>query len=313
MQKVVPHAARYWERIADLPNEPGVSDSVRCGLCPNRCSISEGRAGRCRVRINEGGSLVAAAYGVVSSLALDPIEKKPLAHFCPGSFILSLGSFGCNLSCKFCQNYEISQSGIPAESLERTFAGRAFARHTPEELVAEARTLIPRGNIGLAYTYNEPFTNFEFVFDTAVLAHQAGLRNVLVTNGYVNPEPLAEIAPHIDAMNIDLKSWTDSFYREVCGGGIEPVKATIETLSAKYPSCHIEIATLVIPGFNSSREEIAALSSWLASISPDIPLHLTRHHPDYLMSSPSPIEVLELFELADLAREKLHFVHCGNI
>jgi pyruvate formate lyase activating enzyme len=313
MAAVSPHAARYWERVTGLPDASGGSDSVRCTLCPNRCIIREGCAGRCRIRINEGGSLAASAYGVVSSLALDPIEKKPFAHYYPGSFILSLGSFGCNLSCKFCQNHEISQTGVPSEPLERTFAGRAFARHAPEELVAEARTLIPRGNIGLAYTYNEPFTNFEFVSDTAILSREAGLKNVLVTNGYVNPEPLAEIAPYIDAMNIDLKSWTDSFYSEICGGRIEPVKATIETLAARYPSCHIEITTLLIPGFNSARDEIASLSGWLASISPDIPLHLTRHHPDYLMSSPGPIEVRELLALADLARKKLNHVHCGNI
>ena len=307
MLTVPRHPARYWERIADE------SDTVRCTLCPNRCVIAAGCAGRCRVRINEAGSLVAGAYGIVSSLALDPIEKKPLAHFYPGSSILSLGSFGCNLSCKFCQNHEISQTGIPAEPIDRSFAGRAFARHTPGQLVAEARDLMPRGNIGLAYTYNEPFTNFEFVFDTATLAREAGLRNVLVTNGYVNPEPLAEIAPLIDAMNIDLKSWDDSFYREICGGTVEPVKATIETLASRYPACHVEITTLVIPGFNSSRDEIAALSDWLGSLSPDIPLHLTRHHPDYLMSSPGPIAAQELRDLADLAREKLKYVHCGNI
>lgn len=298
-----PPVARFWERSG------GEGRSVRCFLCPNFCVIADGQAGRCRVRVNREGSLYAMAYGVVSSLALDPVEKKPFAHFHPGSYLLSAGSFGCNLGCKFCQNHGIAQVGVPAEGLK----GRSFERYTPEELVVAANECRQRGNIGIAYTYNEPFTDFEFVKDTALLARRSGLKNALVTNGYVNPEPLADIMPVIDAMNIDLKAFTESFYRTTCGGALAPVKATIETVVRAYPACHVEITTLVIPGLNSGREEIESLASWLASLSPDLPLHLSRHHPDYLMEKPDPIDVGELFALADIARTHLNFVHCGNI
>lgn len=282
--------------------------AVRCLLCPHVCLIPDGGTGLCRARHNDGGTLRAAGYGIVSSLALDPIEKKPLAHFFPGSRILSVGGYGCNLSCKFCQNHEISQRDIPhqAGAVEPT-------RLTPLGLVEAALFERKRGNIGIAYTYNEPFVGYEFVFDAATLARGRGLKNVLVTNGYVNGEPLAEMLPLIDAMNIDLKSMSDSFYRRMCGGRLSPVMETIETAIARYPSCHVEVTTLVIPDLNSSREEIGSLAAWLASISPEIPLHLSRHHPDYLMPNPEPISRDDLFSLADLAREHLSSVHCGNV
>jgi len=278
-------------------------DSVRCELCPNRCVIGDGRAGLCRVRKNRGGTLYADSWGIVASLALDPIEKKPLVGFHPGSFILSVGGYGCNLSCKFCQNHQISQVDPPDKIGEDQL-------YSPERLRDEAVSLVSSGNIGLAFTYNEPFISWEYVRDCAVLIREAGLKNVLVTNGYVNPEPLEEILPLIDAMNIDLKSFSGSFYRTVCGGTLEPVLATI---AASIPRCHVEITTLVIPGLNSTPAEIGSLAAWLASIDPSVILHLNRHHPDYRMMSPEPIPRDELFALADVARRYLQNVHCGNV
>jgi len=291
------HIARF--------QKPAADSAVECLLCPNACVIPDGAAGRCRVRRNEGGILHAESYGVISSLALDPVEKKPLFHFYPGSNILSAGSWGCNLSCRFCQNHEISQTGCPAVS-ERSGGKRL----SPDGLVRAALDSVPDGNIGLAFTYNEPFVSFEYVFDTAILAREKGLKTVLVTNGYVNPGPLAELLPHVDAMNIDLKAFTDTFYRKICGGHLEPV---LETIRASAASCHVEVTTLVIPGLNSGPAEIDALASALASISPDIPLHLNRHHPAYRMAEPSPISASELHALAGIARRHLSNVHCGNL
>ena len=279
--------------------------SLRCFLCPNLCTIQEGSAGRCHVRVNEGGVLRAASYGVVSALSLDPIEKKPFAQFFPGTRILSTGSYGCNLSCKFCQNHEISQRGPTGVE--------SSSYMSPEELVKAALDAQSGGNIGLAYTYNEPFVGYEFVKDTALLIKDAGLHNVLVTNGYVNHEPLVALMPFIDAINVDLKSFSDSFYRFICGGKLSPVMKNIETIAKNFPSCHIEITTLVIPGLNSSKDEIESLASWLASISSDIPLHLSRHHPDYLLPSPESISREELLDLAEVARFHLRTVLCGNM
>jgi pyruvate formate lyase activating enzyme len=283
---------------------------VRCLLCPHGCVLAEGATGRCRVRTNRYGSLRAVSYGHVSSLALDPIEKKPLAHFYPGSFVLSMGSWGCNLGCLFCQNHSISQQGVPVpkvRTLDNLGGDRVFS---PEELVSLALETVPEGNIGIAYTYNEPFCDFEFMFDTARAAKKRALKNVVVTNGFVRKEPLVAILPFVDAMNIDLKAFTERFYRKVCGGSLEPVLDAIGIAAAKT---HVEITTLVIPGLNSSPEEIDALSSWIATISPDIPLHLNRHHPDWKMSEPPPIARDELYALSAIARAHLRNVHVGNV
>ena len=286
------HPAQFYSKSGEL--------SVTCELCPHRCIIGAGKTGRCHVRENVGGELFARMYGVVPSLSLDPIEKKPLYHFHPGSFILSAGGFGCNLSCRFCQNYEISQTGGPPDA----------ATITSETLVTAALDALKRKNIGIAYTYNEPLVNYEFVYDTAVLAHRAALKNVLVTNGFINPEPMKKLLPFIDAMNIDLKAFTDSFYKKICGGHLDPV---LSTISLCVPSCHIEVTTLVIPGSNSDPAEIDALASWLASVSPEIPLHLNRHHPSFLMAEPAPISREALLALGTIARAHLKYVHCGNI
>ena len=283
------HKAKYYEKRDD--------GTVMCGLCPHNCVIKDGGCGICRVRKNLAGELYACAYGEIASLALDPIEKKPLNLFFPGSLILSVGSYGCNFGCKFCQNYSISQQTPRCKQI------------SPSQLVGLALETKSRGNIGIAYTYNEPLTSFEYVLDCSRLAKQNNLKNVAVTNGFINDEPMRELLPFIDAMNIDLKAFTDDFYRNLCGGSLEPVKNTI-LLCAK--SCHVEVTTLVIPGYNDSEAEVEAIASFIASISPGIPLHLSRHHPDYKMPSPASIGRERLFELALIAKRHLKYVFCGN-
>ena len=221
--------------------------------------------GLCRARGTVNGEVKDLNYGKVTSAALDPIEKKPLAEFMPGSTILSIGSYGCNFKCGFCQNSSISMCGPEA----------SYDTHTPEELVKAALQLRRQGNIGIAYTYNEPLIGWEFVRDTAALIHDVGLRNVVVTNGYINRGPLEELLPRIDAFNIDLKSFSEAFYKRI-GGDLETVKQSIEICAQ---SSHVEVTTLIIPGLNDSDEEMDALAGWLAGVSPQIPLHITRFFP----------------------------------
>jgi pyruvate formate lyase activating enzyme len=301
------HPARFFE---SYPDREGTSPlSVRCTLCPHACVIGDGSVGRCLARVNHGGALIAASYGIVSSLALDPIEKKPFARFYPGSKILSVGGFGCNLSCRFCQNHEISRSGIPGISRGEGDP-LPYKTYAPEALVRSATDLVGKGNIGLAFTYNEPLIAWEYVHDTAQLAREAGLKTVLVTNGYARPEAVEELLPLIDAMNIDLKAFTNTFYRKICGGTLEPV---LDTIGRCVGRCHVEVTTLVIPGHNSAPAEIDALARWLASVSPEVPLHLNRHHPDYHMVEPQSIPADELRGLVEIARKHLKFVYCGNL
>lgn len=276
-------------------NENGLT---HCVLCPHNCHIEEGKKGICGVRYRKDGCLFTESYGRISSLALDPIEKKPLYHFFPGSSILSVGSVGCNFCCSFCQNFQIAK-----EKPETVYI-------SPENLIYKAYELKASKNIGLAYTYNEPLINFEFVLDCCKLAKTKGLKNVLVTNGYIQQKPLKEILQFVDAMNIDLKSYNDDFYRKICGGEVEYVKQTIETAAT---SCHVEITSLIIPGLNDTSKEIDALASWLAGLSPEIPLHLSRFFPRYKMSEkePTPKETLEI--LAERAKKHLKYVYIGNI
>lgn len=281
--------AKYFEKLD--------GDAVRCTLCPHGCRILEGGTGRCGVRKNLAGTLFADGYGRLTSVALDPIEKKPLRLFHPGSRILSVGSYGCNFCCSFCQNYNISQEKPPYREI------------APEKLVEIALEARREGNIGLAYTYNEPLTAFEFVLDCCRLAKEEGLLNVIVTNGFINKEPLEELLPFVDAMNIDLKAFTEDYYRRLCGGSLEPVKATIARSAA---DCHVEVTTLVIPGLNDSEEEIGAVAAFVASVSPEIALHLTRHHPDYKLTDPPSITRERLLSLAEIARRRLSNVFCGN-
>ena len=255
--------------------------------------------GFCHARTVKDGAVVFDNYGQITSLALDPVEKKPLRRFHSGSTILSVGSFGCNLRCPFCQNYEISMC-----SRER--ANTVFI--SPEELVERALALRTSRNIGIAYTYNEPLIGYEYVRDCAVLAHEHGLKNVLVTNGYINETPLRALLPHIDAMNIDLKSFSEEFYLTL-HGHIEPVKRTI-TIAAEV--CHLEVTTLIVPKLNDSPDEMRQLSAWLAGVRDNIPLHISRFFPRYTMADGDATPVESIYLLADIAREQLKFVYTGN-
>lgn len=270
-----------------------------CDICPHHCLLAERQIGFCRARSNVDGRIQAINYGLVTSIALDPIEKKPLYRFYPGSYILSLGSFGCNLRCSFCQNYEISMADakqVHVRELE------------PEKVVNLAVSLQSRGNIGIAYTYNEPLVGYEYVSDCACLAKAKGLKNVLVTNGYCCEDKLTELLPVIDALNIDLKAFTQRFYQKI-SGNLETVKNSIR-LAAE--AAHVEVTNLIIPGENDSEDEIEALSAWLASINQDIPLHITRFFPQYKMTDRAATDVDKLYRLAEIASGNLKYVYLGN-
>lgn len=270
-------------------------NGVICGLCPKQCVISPDRTGFCRVRKNINGTLYAQNYGCCSSYALDPIEKKPLYHFYPGSTIFSIGTWGCNFACQFCQNWEIAQA-VPAT-----------IPMLPAEAVAAAKGA-GRGNIGIAYTYSEPGVWYEYITDTARLVHEQDLKNVLVTNGFINSEPLDELLPFIDAMNIDVKAFNEDFYRTVCAGTLRHVKQTVQK-AVQY--CHVEITTLVIPGMNDSETELTELAKWLAGLDKDIPLHFSRYFPRYKMgAAPTPLSTLN--KASEIASEYLNYVYIGN-
>ena len=272
---------------------------TRCELCFHHCELDEGQTGLCRARGCRGGEIIPLSYGKLTSLALDPIEKKPLRRFHPGSLILSVGSFGCNLRCPFCQNHEISMAG---EGKIQTMTV------SPEQLAAKAAELVPRGNIGVAYTYNEPLIGSEYVRDCAALIHERGMVNVLVTNGAIEEAPWRAMLLLIDAVNIDLKCFTDTWYRKL-GGDLDTVKRSI-ALAAEQ--CHVEVTTLLIPGENDSTEEIRELARWLAGVNPNIPLHLSRFFPRYRMTDRSPTPVERVYRLVEEAREYLAHVYTGN-
>ena len=272
---------------------------VCCGLCPHNCEIPDGGKGFCRVRSNRGGVLYSDSYGTVSGIALDPIEKKPLYRFHPGSMIFSVGNYGCNLRCLFCQNHSISMTA-PEASAERI---------SPERLAALATQYIKDGNIGIAYTYNEPLIGYEYVYDCAVLAKKQNLFNVLVTNGFINPEPLVKLLPFIDALNIDLKSFDGNFYNNI-KGDLKCVMNTIETASVH---AHVEITTLVVPDENDSDDEMDALARFVASVNPDIPLHLSRFFPKYKMNGKTPTPKETVFRLQKIAMKYLNYVYLGNM
>ncbi|MBQ2545357.1 MAG: AmmeMemoRadiSam system radical SAM enzyme [Clostridia bacterium] len=284
---------------------------ARCEVCFRHCEIPEGKRGFCGARIADGGQVRAENYGKITSLALDPIEKKPLSRFHPGSTILSVGSYGCNLRCPFCQNHEISWS---AEAMRLREEAETI---TPEELVRCALRYRPFGSIGIAFTYNEPLIGWEFVRDTAELAHRHKLLNVLVTNGTAELPVLEALGPHIDAMNIDLKGFTERYYNDVLGGSLETVKAFI---ARAVQLCHVELTTLIVPGENDSEDEMRALSGWIAdlkdrdgnTIGGEIPLHVSRFFPRFHMTDRAAMSPALVYRLADIAREKLRFVCPGN-
>ena len=272
-----------------------------CNTCPRRCRLADGAVGFCCARRAEGGRVVAANYGKVTSIALDPIEKKPIAFFHPGENVLSVGSFGCNLRCPFCQNDSISQHGED---------GVQFQVATPGELAELAlRTKRGCGNLGLAYTYNEPLVGWEFVRDCAREVHARGMLNVLVSNGCAEASVVEELAPLVDAANIDLKGPSQEYYDWV-GGDFAAVCRTIKTFHAA--GCHVEVTTLVVPGRNDRDEDIDAVAAFIASVSPEIPLHVTRFFPRFRLSGSAPTPVTTVRRLAAVARRRLSRVLVGN-
>lgn len=282
-----------------------MSDSITCTLCPHGCGLSEGQTGFCRARRAEGGRIVPLGYGRLTSVALDPIEKKPLYHFHPGSCILSIGSFGCNLRCPFCQNYTISQAD------EEGFEGMAIPMQeaTPLELAEAAERLQREGrSIGVAFTYNEPLVAYEYVLESAKLLKGRGLAVVLVTNGQINEEPWRSLLPYVDAANIDLKGFDQKFY-DWLKGDFNTTKRAIEL--AVQAGCHVEVTTLVIPGKNDSEVKMEEAAAYLKSLG-DIPLHLSRYFPRYESDIPmTPVETLT--RLQKMAEKKLSHVHLGNV
>lgn len=280
---------------------------AKCHVCFRHCMIEEGGIGFCGARTVKNGEVVAMNYGKVSGLALDPIEKKPLNNFFPGSYILSVGSFGCNLRCPFCQNHDISwskEARIYAEDAESV---------SPKELVKAALDTRDRGNIGIAFTYNEPLVGYEFVRDSARIAKEHGLKTVLVSNGTAELSVLDEIVSYIDAMNIDIKGFTDEYYDKVLGGSRKQV---MEFIEEAVRQCHVELTTLIIPGENDSEEEMRELSGWVKELEltngKNIPLHITRFFPKFKMTDRDATDVRKVYRLAEVAREKLEIVYTGN-
>lgn len=289
---------------------PGTTSGATCDACPRRCRLAEGALGRCHARRCRDDRVLPENYGRLTSIALDPIQKKPIARWMQGSTVLSVGSYGCNLRCPFCQNWQISQSGegdVPwREVSPRELVHMALDVRRREESAG-------RQMAGIAYTYNEPLVGWEYVRDCGELAHEAGLANVLVSNGCTTPQVIATLAPLVDAANIDLKSFSPAFYH-ACGapaGALDAVRHTIEALAAE-PGCHLEVTMLVVPGMNDTDDHMQRLSRWLASVDRTVVLHVTRFFPRWHMSDARPTDVELVYHLADVAREALDCVLVGN-
>jgi len=285
--------ALFYKKLSD--------GKVKCELCPWNCTLNPNQVGNCKVRLNNNGKLVTEVYNKVGALGIDPIEKKPLYHFYPGTNILSIGEVGCNLHCKFCQNHQISQ----CEASQ--FSG--FHNITSEQIVNEA--LKTWNNIGIAYTYNEPFTFYEFLLETAELAKSKGLKNIVVSNGYINKEPLKKLIPFIDAFNIDLKAFSEEFYQKQTKGKLQPVLECLKLISKS--GVHLEITNLIIPGLNDDPIEFEQMVCWIATeLGKETPLHLSRYYPQYKLDIlPTPIETLNT--LHSIAKQKLKNVFLGNV
>lgn len=274
-----------------------LNDRVKCGVCPHHCILSESKRGICGVRLLKDGRPVAINYGEISASAIDPIEKKPLYHFLPGSRILSLGSFGCNMTCQFCQNYEISQL------------------KPPSQFISVAQLIEWMGELpdccGIAFTYNEPLMWYEYVHDAcqSIKRDYPSKKTVIVTNGYIEKEPLERLLPYVDAMNIDLKGYTNHYYNKICGAKLEPV---LETIQKVADQCHLEITTLLVSDENDSLQEVEAISKFIYQINPNIPLHLSRYFPRYkLENRATEVEVLK--QARAVAKQYLNYVYLGNV
>jgi len=275
--------------------------TIRCELCPEECVLENYQVGACRVRINRDDRLFSLVYGKPCAVHVDPIEKKPIFHMLPGSAAFSLATAGCNLKCRFCQNWEISQ--VPPEETRNSDL-------PPEEVVELA---LRKGCRSIAYTYSEPVVFFEYMLDTAKIARRRGLRNIWVTGAYINPDPLRELAPWIDAANIDLKGFTDDYYRKVCGGRLRPVLDAIE-LSVEL-GVMVEITNLIVPTLNDDPGLIGEMCAWIGrSLGPDVPLHFSRFHPQYRLQKLPPTPLDTMWKAHDIARESgLHYVYTGNV
>ncbi|MDD4735296.1 MAG: AmmeMemoRadiSam system radical SAM enzyme [Kiritimatiellae bacterium] len=275
--------------------------TVQCALCPKACVIAPGQSGECRIRINLDGVLTAVTYGFPCAVHVDPVEKKPLFHFLPGTSILSVATVGCNLHCKNCQNWEISQMN-PERS-------QAYPL-SPVEVIALAEK---QGCPSVAYTYTDPVVFYEYALDTCRLAHERGLRNVLVTAGYVNPGPWKELCARTDAANIDLKAFSESFYREICGATLKPILVAL--VLARSAGVAVEVTNLVIPTLNDSDRMLTDLCRWIcANLGADTPLHFSRFWPNYNMKNLPPTPEGTLLRAREIARaEGLHFVYIGNV
>ncbi|MCD6380313.1 AmmeMemoRadiSam system radical SAM enzyme [bacterium] len=283
------------ENVEALYYSKSDKNVVECHLCPHECVIGEGKEGMCRVRENRGGKLYALSYGKTVTVNLDPIEKKPLFHFMPGAQIVSIGPNGCTFTCKNCQNWNISQESVPTKDI------------SPRELVELAER---EHSVGVAFTYTEPLVWFEYLMDVLPLMREAGLKSVLVTNGYINEEPGSRIAPMVDGFNIDLKSFNNNFYRKYCGGEVEYVKRFIEIASAVS---HVEVTNLLIPGLNDNLGEIEDMVKWLSGVSREIPLHFSRFFPHYRMNDRPPTSAESLQKAYEIGRRYLDYVYIGNI
>ncbi len=280
--------AKYWHKIDD-------GEKVQCDLCPQSCVIKPGRKGTCKNRGNKKGRLTPLIYGKVAAVHMDPIEKKPLYHFCPGSQILSVGFIGCNFHCPFCQNYSLVEGDAPLDGVEI------------DDLVRTARK---HNSVGISFTYNEPLVNFEWVRDCSKAFREAGMKTTAVTNGYLNPEPFKELVELIDAFNIDLKYSTDENYREYSGA--RKPQVIKDNIKLAYEVSHVEVTHLVVTGINDDEAAFLALVEQIAAINPEIPLHISRYHPMYKYHEPStPLEFLE--KAFKIASERLQYVYLGNV
>jgi pyruvate formate lyase activating enzyme len=272
---------------------------VECLLCPHYCKLAKDKSGICGVRKSNGEAIELSTYGVISGYALDPIEKKPLYHFFPGTNILSLGSYGCNMRCDFCQNYSISQRSSDDFSIKTE----------PDHVAKDALSAL--NNIGIAFTYNEPLIWFEFVRDVATMAKKKGLHTVMVSNGYINKDPLVEIISFTDAFNIDLKAFNNDFYKNIAGAHIEPVKNALKQIAISGK--HLEVTTLIIPGQNDNEKEMENEAEWIAGeLGKDIPLHLSRYFPMYKREDPATLPDT-IKKLSEIASRHLNYVYSGNI
>jgi len=284
--------------------EPLEDNKVKCNLCSHRCVIKNGRCGICSVRENQAGILKTLVFGKLIARHIDPIEKKPLFHFLPGTLSYSLATVGCNFRCRFCQNADIAQ--MPTDH-NGTITGDSC---TPLEVVDAAE----RGGCGsIAYTYTEPTVFFEFAYETARLAHDKGIRNVFVTNGYMTSEALEMINPYLDAANVDLKAFTDKYYKELCGAGLKHVQATLKLM--KSLGIFVEVTTLIVPGLNDDPSELKDLAAFIAEdLGPETPWHISRFHPTYKLTDRSPTPVKTLTMAREIGKNVgLRYVYTGNV